>query len=161
MTTEGGCLCGAIRYEVEGEPLLSATCFCRDCQYIAGGGPGYGVSFLRQKVRITRGEPVTFENESHAKNRVQRLFCGRCGTPLFSTSSAMPVILAVKVGSLDDPSAFRSMGSIWLKSKQPYHHPAPEQPSWDTAPSEQEMAEFMAQRLAQSPVGIADRGSDD
>ncbi|HET9955920.1 MAG TPA: GFA family protein [Polyangiaceae bacterium] len=148
MKAEGGCLCGSIRYEVEGEPLITATCYCRDCQYAAGGGPGYAASFLREKVRITRGEPVTFESESSAKNRVQRQFCGRCGTPLFSNSSAAPMLLTVKVGSLDDPSEFRSMGSIWLKSAQPYHRPDKEQRCWDTVPTQQEMNEFLAKRLA-------------
>ena len=37
MKVEGGCYCGALRYEAEGDPTMKAQCFCRECQYIAGG----------------------------------------------------------------------------------------------------------------------------
>ena len=37
----GGCLCGDIRYKVNGEVLGSAACHCRDCQYVCGGAASY------------------------------------------------------------------------------------------------------------------------
>ena len=37
MNVEGGCYCGALRYQAEGEPLFKGQCHCRECQYITGG----------------------------------------------------------------------------------------------------------------------------
>lgn len=39
MKFEGGCYCGELRYEAEGEPLAKAQCHCRQCQYFSGGHP--------------------------------------------------------------------------------------------------------------------------
>ena len=38
MKITGGCYCGNIRYEAEGEPIMRGLCLCRECQYISGGG---------------------------------------------------------------------------------------------------------------------------
>lgn len=34
----GGCLCGAVRYQVEGEPLYAGFCYCVDCRKASGAG---------------------------------------------------------------------------------------------------------------------------
>jgi hypothetical protein len=39
IVSEGGCLCGAVRYRITGEPRSSSTCFCRSCRLASGATP--------------------------------------------------------------------------------------------------------------------------
>jgi hypothetical protein len=121
MTTfSGGCLCRAIRYEASGKPKFSLSCHCRDCQYVSGGAPTHAVLMPSDAVQLLKGTPKTFWSLSDTGNRVARLFCENCGTPLFAHSPARPDIMAIKVGSLDDPSWFRPQANIWVSSAQPW-----------------------------------------
>ncbi len=84
--------------------------------------------------RVTRGEPRLYASTSDAGNRVTRAFCGECGAPLFIRVSSRPDIVGLRVGSLDDPSAFRPEAHIFVKSAQPWDHMHPELPQHQTYP---------------------------
>ena len=56
-------------------------------------------------------------------NQVTRKFCGDCGSPLFSELSGQAGILAIKAGSLDDPSWLVPGAHIWTASAQPWALP--------------------------------------
>lgn len=117
----GGCLCGAVRFELTGKPRLGVDCYCRDCQYIAGGGPAHVLVASRAQVAVTKGHPRVYWSEADSGRRVAREFCETCGTPLFSYLEKKPERIGLKVGSLDDPSDFQPSLAIWLASAQPWH----------------------------------------
>ena len=52
MTLEGGCYCGAVRYQAEGRPQLKAQCHCRECQYITGGSPNMFLLMRSEERRV-------------------------------------------------------------------------------------------------------------
>lgn len=131
---EGGCLCGALRFKVEGDPIVSGACYCRACQSVAGGGAAYGMMFPAEALSVTKGETRSFICKADSGADVYRLFCPDCGVHLFSHNSTHPQYRSVKVGVLDDPSAFQSQGSVWTASAQPWHHVDPDLPSWETEP---------------------------
>ena len=118
----GGCLCGAVRYELSGAAQIELSCHCRDCQYVSGGAPAHAIVMRSEDVAITKGHATEYWNTSAKGRRVARLFCEHCGVPLFAKNEKHPQYLAVKVGSLDDPSGFRPQANIWTKSAQPWHH---------------------------------------
>ena len=118
----GGCLCGAVRYELSGTVQIELSCHCRDCQYVSGGAPTHVIIMRSEDVTITKGQAKEYWNTSAKGRRVARLFCEHCGVPLFAKNEKHPQYLAVKVGSLDDPSGFRPQANIWTKSAQPWHH---------------------------------------
>src|SRR5215212_8313948 len=90
----GGCQCGAVRFRV-GRLGRSAICHCRMCQKAFGSFFGPLVTVF--DVEWTRGAPKYFRSSQ----RLQRGFCGDCGTPLGALDSDGSVELAV--GAFDDP----------------------------------------------------------
>ena len=131
---KGGCLCGRIRYEAAGEPIISGACYCRECQYVSGGAPAYAMLMNKADVKVTPAMPRAWWSTSAKGNRVGRYFCEECGTPLFAESAANPALITIKPGSLDDPSVFKHGGSIWVSSAQPWHNIESNLPRFDKDP---------------------------
>ena len=77
---EGGCLCGAVRYRVTGEPVRTSVCHCRKCQARTGSAFGIGAYFREADVEL-RGALTTYEYRSDETRRWLRTqFCPRCST---------------------------------------------------------------------------------
>ena len=130
---KGGCACKAVRYELTTEPVVSGACHCRACQYASGGGPAYAMMVPRDGVKVT-GKPAIWSSVADSGTKVAREFCATCGTPLWSHNAGTPEILALRVGTLDDPSVFESAGAIWVSAAQPWHPIDPDLPQWDGNP---------------------------
>ncbi|HEY6632843.1 MAG TPA: GFA family protein [Rhizobiaceae bacterium] len=101
----GGCACGAIRYEISGEPVFSNDCHCRDCQSESGTGHQSHLTFRRDDVKLT-GEGSGWDMVADSGQVKTRFFCPTCGSPVYLTFSAMPKFFSVRAASLDDPSRY-------------------------------------------------------
>lgn len=118
---DGGCYCGAIRYEITGDAAFKGECHCRECQYISGGGPNVIMGVPEAHFKYVKGEPARFTRED-IDNAVTREFCGTCGTPLGTRSPAAPGVVILKVGSLDDPAAYgMPQFAIHMADAPPFH----------------------------------------
>jgi hypothetical protein len=102
----GGCACGAIRYDISGEPLASVDCQCRDCTRESGTGHASHLVFLRSGVSLS-GQASEWDTIADSGNKKTRGFCPTCGSPVYGTFSANPDIFAVRAASLDDPSRYK------------------------------------------------------
>ena len=132
MKLEGGCYCGAVRYQSEGNPMMMAQCHCRECQYITGGSPNLFIAMPVNEFTYTKGEPKTFAR-SDLERPVTREFCGTCGTHMVTRPQGFPAAI-VKVGSLDDPSVFSPAAAIFTVDKQPFHQIAEGVPAFERMP---------------------------
>lgn len=115
MPIEGGCLCKAVRYRIDAEPIMMRLCWCRDCQYLAAGGASANVVFPTNAVTVT-GELRDYVSIADSGNVMHRLFCPTCGTPVFSAAEARPHIVIVRAGTLDDPNVVKPSLNIWTDS---------------------------------------------
>lgn len=115
MSMTGGCLCGAVRYVTNSEPVTTRICWCRVCQSFAAGNGSVNVVFPASKVVIT-GVTADHASVADSGRHMHRRFCPRCGVHLFSEAEARPEILVVRAGTLDDPSKVVPEANIWTAS---------------------------------------------
>lgn len=131
----GGCLCGSIRYECDQDKLFGGSiCHCRDCQFIAGGGPAIVLAIPENAMTILKGEPKGFMSKGSSGSNVTRKFCENCGTPIFSELSVAPGLKVLKVGTLDDPSIFSPEVTVWTSEAQPWALIDEDKPCFAKAP---------------------------
>jgi hypothetical protein len=116
----GGCLCGAIRYEISRVPAATAVCHCRDCQRTTGSAFAPVFSVGERSFRLVSGEPRIYELAADSGRRVRRFFCGDCGSPLFGRPDAMPRAVNVLAGTLDEPDWFRPQMALFCGSAWPW-----------------------------------------
>lgn len=113
-TLTGGCHCGAIRYEVEGDPMHHALCHCSDCRRSAGAPLVGWAMFPKDAVTVSKGEVVTYASSQDGR----RQFCGACGTGLFYVNEVMlPDIIDIQSGTLDDPEALPAGAHIQIAER--------------------------------------------
>ena len=130
----GGCACGAIRYECSAEPLVSSNCHCRECQHASGSAFSANLIVPAAAFTVTKGEPTFYQVAGASGQLVSRGFCSVCGSPLFARAAALPDIVVIKVGSLDDPSEYRPSRDIYTESAQPWDYMNPELPKFAKMP---------------------------
>jgi hypothetical protein len=107
----GGCLCGAVRYTVRGEPTHVGRCHCADCRKESGSAFSVYAQWPREAFELS-GEIATFDGRS---------FCPRCGSRLVCLDDA---VVEVRIGSLDDaPFELRPEAEIWVKRREPWLGP--------------------------------------
>jgi hypothetical protein len=122
MKFTGGCYCGHVRYEAEGDPIIRGQCHCRECQYISGGSANVMIAMPRSGFHYTSGEPESFQR-SDLENGVVREFCGNCGTSLTSNPPGMAEVVIIKVGTMDDPAEFGEPEmAFYCVDKQKFHY---------------------------------------
>lgn len=98
----GGCLCGAVRYTVAGDPMIVAICHCRNCQRQSGSAFSI-VGAVLDAAYTQTGVTKVFEDRGESGQAVMRHFCAHCGSPIVSIAAALPGLTLIKAGTLDDP----------------------------------------------------------
>jgi hypothetical protein len=109
----GGCLCGAVRFEVTGPAKWTAWCHCASCRKHTGAPAAAFAGFERDQVHLT-GQSLTRFASSPG---VQRGFCSRCGSTISYEGDRWPSEFHVHVGAFDDPEAFPPKGDAFADER--------------------------------------------
>ncbi len=113
MKLAGGCHCGAVRYEIDGEPLTHALCHCESA------------------VKLTKGALRTYHSSEHGR----RQFCADCGTGLFYLNADMlPGLIDVQSATSDTPDAVPARAHIQVAERIEWMRHAHELPEYERFP---------------------------
>lgn len=131
MTVKGGCLCGAVRYELTAPMLFGGFCYCIDCRKSSGS---HSASMAVPEAALAvSGETREFTVTGDSGNPVTRVFCPNCGSPIMS-KGARPGVVMLKAGTLDDPEQFKPMASIYVSRAPSWDPPRNGLPAFDGMP---------------------------
>ena len=123
MIREGGCLCGSVRYAVDGPLREILVCHCVECRRWAGCA--WAVTAARDDDLEVRedGELVWVVSPNSALG-ASRGFCSGCGSSLFYRAPGRGRT-GIGAGTLDDSSRLRVAAHIWVEQSVGWE-PAPD-----------------------------------
>jgi hypothetical protein len=132
---DGRCLCGAVEYSSDAEPVFQAVCHCRDCQRQTGSAFSVIVGVPADQFEL-KGELATAVTigEDHGRE-ARRRFCPRCGSPVITESDGYPGVVIVKAGTLDDPGWLEPQVEVWGRSAHTWIPPVEGRPRLDRGPN--------------------------
>jgi len=115
-TTSGGCLCGAVTFEVRGSLRNVVACHCEQCRRTHGHFAAYSQCLTRDLL-LTEQRGLKWYQSS---DKARRGFCRECGASLF-WQPADALQTSVSAGSLDQPSGLKLVGHIFCHDSADYY----------------------------------------
>ena len=131
---EGGCLCGRVRFRIDGEPVMSGRCCCQSCQKLSGGGTTENIAFLEGAFTV-QGQVADYNWTADSGGTVTTSFCPHCGSPLFGKSTTTPGLEMVRAGALDDPSLYVPQMMIYAKRRHAWVQHDDRLPAFEAMPA--------------------------
>jgi len=115
---EGGCLCGGVRFRLNGKLGPAAYCHCQQCRRASGSAFAANAPARTAYFELTSGNDLVSEYESSPGKF--RAFCRLCGSPIYSRRDAEPDIRRIRLGTLDSDPDRRPFAHFWVGSKAPW-----------------------------------------
>ena len=120
LPLEGGCQCGALRYELNAAPITLYACHCSNCQKQTGSAFVLSTVIPEAAFSFTEGKPGKTEWEADSGAQRFGYYCKDCGNRIANGQTPSTGILSLRAGNFDDTSWVRPAGHIWVKSAQPW-----------------------------------------
>ncbi len=115
----GQCLCGGVRFEYSGPLGPIALCHCSQCRRTHGSAFSASAPVQKLHFRFTVGEEMIREFESRPGK--YRAFCSACGSPLYSRVDAIPGILRLRVGVINEALGKQPASHVFVGSKADWY----------------------------------------
>ena len=117
----GGCLCGAVRYEVHGRLRDVLICHCQDCRRWHGHLCATAAA-RKHDLRILDERALRWFTSPTSDAGARRGFCSECGSSLFWEPQGE--MISIAAGTLDPPTGLRIVGH-WYTAQASDYYPLP------------------------------------
>jgi hypothetical protein len=108
-------MCGGVKYEAEGPLHGMARCHCVQCRKASGAEFATNGSVAADSFRVVVGEDLLGRYESSPGQF--RVFCSRCGSPLFKEDAKRPYQIRLRLGCLDTDVEQRPLFHVFVSEK--------------------------------------------
>lgn len=113
---KGHCLCGAVRFEAQGDPLWVVHCHCESCRRATSSPMTTYVGFAADKVKWSGEARRSFASSPG----VQRTFCARCGAPMSFAGDRWPGEIHLFAASFEDASRLEPSAHVHVEEQLPW-----------------------------------------
>jgi hypothetical protein len=126
----GGCLCGGVRYKINGKPRDIINCHCENCRRTHGHVAAY-TSVPQSDLEFDCKQTLQwFHDESPD---TWRGFCNRCGASLFWDARDSDDKISIAAGTLDDSGSLKTIGHVYVSEAGNYYQINDALPTFETA----------------------------
>lgn len=133
ITLKGGCLCGAVRYEVAGEAKRFYHCHCSRCRKATGTGHASNLFIQPATLKWFSGEGHIRAFKVPEAKRFTNQFCELCGGRLPRQPAGTDTVI-LPAGSLDDEAPIRPQARIFTDSRASWTCTGDEVPTYPGPP---------------------------
>lgn len=112
---KGSCLCGGVAFEVTGPLEPIQICHCGQCRKAQGGAFASNIPVQTEAFELVAGAELLASYESSPGK--ERVFCSRCGSPVFSRRQGQPEVIRLRAGLLDEPVPARPIAHFFVSAK--------------------------------------------
>ncbi|MEQ1752858.1 MAG: GFA family protein [Micropepsaceae bacterium] len=116
---KGGCLCGAVRFQLKARPLGVNACHCTDCKKLTGATNLLMVLAERGAFVHEQGAIQRYRKRADSGNEIDIIRCSACGVRMWHEPLSAPQLVFIAAGTLDDPSWVMPATHIWSKRASP------------------------------------------
>jgi hypothetical protein len=114
----GGCLCGGVRYQINGECRDIIYCHCENCRRTHGHIAAY-TAVRQSQLEMTCERTLQWYHDESPNTF--RGFCNCCGASLFWDTRDGRGKIAVAAGSLDDSRELKAIGHVFVSEAGKYY----------------------------------------
>jgi hypothetical protein len=114
----GGCLCGAVRWQLDQRPLAVNACHCMDCKK-STGATNVLMLLAQSEAFSSSGETQVYRKRADSGRELDIHRCARCGTRMFHHNLSSKALIFITAGTLDDPGWAIPTSHIWVEKISP------------------------------------------
>ncbi len=136
---EGACRCGALRFSLNSQAIMTMACHCSGCQRMTGSAFSLSSLFPSASLQVLSGDPMI--GGLHGATR--HYFCPECMSWLWTRPEGLDEFVNVRSTLLDDAPSYRPFIETWTSEKLPWAVTGAVH-SFETAPQEDSVPELLA-----------------